>query len=52
MKKRVVSAILMILIFVLSIIISSKIFAILMLICGNMCLKELIDIKYKNEESL
>ena len=50
MKKRVVSAILMILIFVLSIIISSKIFAILMLICGNMCLKELIDIKYKNED--
>ena len=49
MKKRVVSAFLMILIFALSIIISSKIFAILMLICGNMCLKELIDIKYKNK---
>lgn len=50
MKKRVVSAFLMILIFALSIIISSKIFAILMLICGNMCLKELIDIKYKNKD--
>lgn len=49
MKKRVVSAFLMILIFALSIIISSKIFAILMLICGNLCLKELIDIKYKNK---
>lgn len=50
MKKRVASAFLMILIFALSIIISSKIFAILMLICGNMCLKELIDIKYKNKD--
>lgn len=50
MKKRVVSAFLMILIFAFSIIISSKIFAILMLICGNMCLKELIDIKYKNKD--
>lgn len=50
MKKRVVSAFLMILIFALCIIISSKIFAILMLICGNMCLKELIDIKYKNKD--
>lgn len=49
MKKRVVSAFLMILIFALCIIISSKIFAILMLICGNLCLKELIDIKYKNK---
>ena len=39
----------MILIFALCIIISSKIFAILMLICGNLCLKELIDIKYKNK---
>ena len=36
MKKRVVSAFLMILIFALCIIISSKIFAILMLICGNL----------------
>ena len=50
MKKRVVSAFLMILIFALCIIISSKIFAILMLICGNLCLKELIDIKYKNKD--
>jgi len=49
MKKRVVSAFLMILIFALCIIISSEIFAILMLICGNLCLKELIDIKYKNK---
>ena len=49
MKKRVVSAFLMILIFALCIIISSKIFAILMLICGNLCLKELIDIKYNNK---
>lgn len=49
MKKRVVSAFLIILIFALCIIISSKIFAILMLICGNLCLKELIDIKYKNK---
>lgn len=49
MKKRVVSTFLMILIFALCIIISSKIFAILMLICGNLCLKELIDIKYKNK---
>ncbi len=50
MKKRVVSVFLMILIFALCIIISSKIFAILMLICGNLCLKELIDIKYKNKD--
>lgn len=50
MKKRVFSAFLMILIFAISIIISSQIFAILMLICGNMCLKELIDIKYKDKD--
>lgn len=50
MKKRVFSAFLMILIFAISIIISSQIFAILMLICGNVCLKELIDIKYKDKD--
>ncbi len=49
MKKSVVSAFLMMVIFGFCIIISSKIFAILMLICGNLCLKELIDIKYKNK---
>lgn len=50
MKKRVASSFFMILIFALSIIMGSKIFAILMVICGNMCLKELIDVKYKDKD--
>jgi len=50
LKKRVLSAIVIFIVFATTLLIDSKVFALTMFICGLVSLNELISIKYKNKK--
>lgn len=50
MKKRILSTIVILTIFITVLVINSKLFGLLMLTCGILSLRELIDVKYKKKD--
>lgn len=50
MKKRVLSALIILVIFITVLVINSKLFGLLMLICGILSLRELINVKFKKKD--